>query len=70
MIGLTAFFLEYNNGVRMGVRTLFDHLIAGDSMQLFLEDFPTVSREMAVAALEMGLSALEARAEVIEPAHR
>ena len=45
-------------GTRVPVRTLFEHLEAGDSLDVFLADFPTVSRNRAVAALE------EARAAV------
>jgi uncharacterized protein (DUF433 family) len=39
-------------GTRVLVRTLFDYLEAGHSMERFLEGFPTVSREMALKALE------------------
>ena len=38
-------------GTRVPVRTLFDHLAAGDSLEVFLDGFPTVSREQAIAAL-------------------
>ena len=37
-------------------------LEAGDPLSEFLEDFPTVSREQAVAALEQAKEALLARA--------
>lgn len=40
-------------GTRVPVESLFDHLEAGVSLDAFLEDFPTVSREQAVAVLEM-----------------
>lgn len=39
-------------GTRVPVKTLFDHVEAGDSLDVFLEDFPSVSREVAVAVLE------------------
>lgn len=39
-------------GTRVPVETLFDHLEQGISLDLFLEDFPTVSREQAVAILD------------------
>jgi len=45
-------------GTRVPVRILFEHLEAGDSLDLFLEDFPTVSREVAAAVLEEALSAV------------
>jgi uncharacterized protein (DUF433 family) len=39
-------------GTRVPARTLIDCLEGGDPMEDFLEDFPTVSREQAVALLE------------------
>ncbi|MDF3078219.1 MAG: hypothetical protein K0S09_2108 [Sphingobacteriaceae bacterium] len=39
-------------GTRVPVETLFDHLEADVSLDEFLEDFPTVSREQAVALLD------------------
>ena len=38
-------------GTRVPVKTLFQHLAAGDPLEVFLDDFPTVSREQAVATL-------------------
>ena len=49
-------------GTRVPVRTLFDHLEAGDPLDVFLEDFPSVSRELAVAVLEQASAALLADA--------
>jgi len=40
-------------GTRVPVKNLFDYLEAGDSLEVFLEQFPSVSREQAVAALEL-----------------
>ena len=40
-------------GTRVPVKTLFDYLEAGDSLEVFLEEFPSVTREQAVAALEL-----------------
>ncbi len=34
-------------GTRVPARTLFDYLEAGDSLDEFLDDFPTVTREQA-----------------------
>ena len=45
-------------GTRVPVKTLFDHLEAGDSLAVFLDDFPSVSRELAVAVLEQAQAAL------------
>jgi uncharacterized protein (DUF433 family) len=39
-------------GTRVLVRTLFDYLEAGHSLERFLEGFPTVSRKVALQALE------------------
>jgi uncharacterized protein (DUF433 family) len=39
-------------GTRVPVQTLFDYLEGGDSLEDFLEGFPTVSRKVALAALE------------------
>jgi len=39
-------------GTRVPVRNLIDCLEAGDSIDLFLYDFPTVKREQVVAVLE------------------
>jgi uncharacterized protein (DUF433 family) len=40
------------SGTRVPVDTLFSHLEAGDSLNAFLEDFPSVSREAAIGVLE------------------
>ena len=47
---------------RVPVEILIQHIVAGDSLDKFLEDFPTVSREQAVAYLEMTLEVADARA--------
>lgn len=39
-------------GTRVPVQTLFDYLEAGDPLDEFLDDFPTVTREQALAMLE------------------
>lgn len=39
-------------GTRVPARSLFDHLEAGDSIEDFLEGFPSVKREQVVALLE------------------
>jgi len=49
-------------GTRVPFQTLLDYLEAGDPLAEFLEDFPSVSREQAVAALEQAKDALLARA--------
>lgn len=42
-------------GTRVPVESLVQHLAAGDSLELFLADFPSVGREQAVAFLELPL---------------
>jgi uncharacterized protein (DUF433 family) len=49
-------------GTRVPFQTLLDYLDSGDPLSEFLEDFPTVSREQAVDALEQAKDALFARA--------
>jgi uncharacterized protein (DUF433 family) len=39
-------------GTRVPARALIDYLESGDSLDDFLEDFPTVSRQQAIAFLE------------------
>ena len=50
-------------GTRVPVRILFEHLEAGDPLDFFLADFPTVSREVAVRVLA------DAQAALITDAH-
>ncbi|MDZ8069126.1 MAG: DUF433 domain-containing protein [Nostoc sp. DedQUE08] len=42
-------------GTRVPVQTLIDYLEAGDRLDDFLEDFPTVSRVQATAFLKLAL---------------
>ena len=49
-------------GTRVPVRNLLDYLEAGDSLNEFLEDFPSVTREQATAALELAKEMLLAHA--------
>jgi len=52
------------SGTRVPVKTLIDYLEAGDRLDDFLDDFPTVSREHAVAVLEIAKEALAGYARV------
>jgi uncharacterized protein (DUF433 family) len=45
-------------GTRVPVKNLFDYLEAGDSLDGFLKSFPSVTREQAVATLELVREAL------------
>ena len=49
-------------GTRVPVQTLFDYLEAGDPLDAFLADFPSVAREVAVAVLELAREGLLDRA--------
>ena len=40
-------------GTRVPVKNLLDYLAAGDGLERFLDHFPSVTREQAVAALEV-----------------
>ena len=40
------------SGTRVPVRILFEHLEAGDSLDVFLSDFQTVERAQVIAVLE------------------
>ena len=49
-------------GTRVPVRALIDYLGGGQPLSEFLEDFPTVTRNQAVAALQLAAQALVADA--------
>lgn len=49
-------------GTRVPVQSLFDHLEAGDSIDDFLEGFPSVRREQVIALLE------ESKNQLLQPA--
>ncbi|MBI3910254.1 MAG: DUF433 domain-containing protein [Armatimonadetes bacterium] len=46
-------------GTRVPVEVLIQHLTAGDSLDEFLEDFPSVTREQAVGFLKLALEEAE-----------
>jgi len=48
-------------GTRVPIKTMFDHLEGGYSIDGFLEQFPTVKREQAIALLELFKELLLAR---------
>jgi uncharacterized protein (DUF433 family) len=45
-------------GTRVPLKNFIDYLEAGDSIEQFLDDFPSVARDQAVAALELAKDAL------------
>ena len=50
-------------GTRVPIQNLFDYLEEGDSLDVFLKQFPSVTRPQAVAVLE------RARASLVADAH-
>jgi uncharacterized protein (DUF433 family) len=40
-------------GTRLPARALLDYLAAGDTLETFLNDFPSVRRQQAIALLEL-----------------
>ena len=40
-------------GTRVPLQSLFDHLKAGDSIEVFLDGFPSVKREQVLAVLKL-----------------
>lgn len=40
-------------GTRVPINHLFDYLKSGDSLEVFLKDFPTVTREQALGVIEV-----------------
>ena len=48
-------------GTRVPAQALFDYLEGGEKLEDFLEGFPTVSRELAIQALEEAKALLLAR---------
>ena len=48
-------------GTRVPFQALLDYLEGGQTLDEFLDDFPTVTREAAIAALELAKSVLVGR---------
>ena len=46
-------------GTRLLLRNLFDYLAAGQTLDVFLDDFPSANREQAVQALHLAREVLE-----------
>ena len=49
-------------GTRVPVRILFEYLSAGDSLDLFLDSYPSVSRSQAISVLAISEDFLESGA--------
>jgi uncharacterized protein (DUF433 family) len=52
-------------GTRVPIRILLEHLEAGDRLDDFLSDYPTVSREQAVQLLEQAIDQLTQSDEAV-----
>ncbi|MCU1242228.1 MAG: hypothetical protein JWO71_2954 [Candidatus Acidoferrum typicum] len=50
-------------GTRVPFKILIEYLEGGDTLDAFLEQYPSVSRELAVAAIEEARSSLVSRLE-------
>ena len=46
-------------GTRVPIKNLFDYLAGGHSLDEFLDDFPSVSREQAIRTIDMARKVLE-----------
>lgn len=57
VMGGTAVFV----GTRVPAQTLLDYLESGETLDAFLADFPSVSREQVVATLDAGTALLVAQ---------
>ena len=51
-------------GTRVPIKNLFDYLEGGDSLEVFLDHFPTVSREQALGVIEASRQLLLAKYEI------
>jgi uncharacterized protein (DUF433 family) len=49
-------------GTRVPVRSLFDYLEGGETLDQFLDQFPAVSKQQALAALDLARDTILARA--------
>lgn len=49
-------------GTRVPVKSLFDHLEGGSTLEEYLKDFPSIRRETAIAVLEAARAELSADA--------
>jgi uncharacterized protein (DUF433 family) len=45
-------------GTRVPVQTIFDYIEGGDDLEIFLEDFPSVTKTAALNVLEMAKTSL------------
>lgn len=51
-------------GTRVPIKHLFDYLEGGDTLEIFLDDFPTVTREQVLGVLELSRETLLSQYEI------
>ena len=61
ILGGTAVF----NGTRVPVKNLFDYLETGETIETFLQDFETVSREQVLKLLEISEKLIQTSSEIL-----
>ena len=61
ILGGTAVF----NGTRVPVKNLFDYLETGETIETFLQDFETVSREQVLKVLEISEKLIQTSSEIV-----
>jgi uncharacterized protein (DUF433 family) len=53
------------NGTRVPIKNLFDYLETGESIDTFLQDFDTVSREQVLKVLELSEKLIQSSSEIL-----
>jgi len=51
-------------GTRVPIKHPFDYLEGGDTLEIFLDDFPTVTREQVLGVLELSRDTLLSQYEI------
>ncbi len=55
-------------GTRVPIQTIFDYLENGDDLEMFLTDFPSVTKTAAISVLEMAKTSLTSEKVLHDPA--
>ena len=53
------------NGTRVPIKNLFDYLETGETIDTFLQDFDTVSREQVLKVLELSEKLIQSSSEIL-----
>lgn len=53
------------NGTRVPVKNLFDYLETGESIEIFLQDFDSVSREQVLKVLELSEQLIQSSSAIL-----